>query len=164
DQRADALLGESLDTFRELGHSNGIAVVLTNLAEVASRRGDLSRAAALYKECLDIYDRLENQQGIANSLEGLAALMALRGDPLLAGRLFGAAATLREAAGSPLPASEQPDHDQKIAAARSALDEASWEAAWMEGRRMPLAQVITMVTSWTGGGRGEQGSEGDEVP
>ena len=57
-------------------------------------------------------------------------------------RLAGVATALRRSLGSALPPVDREGHERYLAAARAHLDEAAWEAAWAEGRAMPLEQAI----------------------
>jgi DNA-binding NarL/FixJ family response regulator len=52
------------------------------------------------------------------------------------------AEALREDIGSPLQPSDRPDYDRSVAAARTYLDGAAWEAPWKRGRAMPLEEAI----------------------
>jgi DNA-binding NarL/FixJ family response regulator len=59
-----------------------------------------------------------------------------RGTALLAARLFGAAEAVRVATGLPRPPGPRAAHAQGVAAARAALDEAAFDAAWAAGRAL----------------------------
>jgi predicted ATPase len=141
-EQAAEFLEESRHLFRMLGDSYGLAMVLDSLAYLASEQGDLDRAAALYRECLSALVEVQNGQAIAGSLEGLAGVLAAQGDPAQAARLYGAAAALREAAGSPLPDGKRAEYDRKVTAAQAAVDAGVWDAGWAEGRKMSLAAAI----------------------
>jgi hypothetical protein len=141
-EQAAELLDQSLSILRELRDNYVIAMVLGNLATLAFEQGDLTRAAELHRECLRVCVELENRQAIAGSLEGLASVLAAQQGRLQAARLYGAAEALREAAGAPLPQSERASYDRKTAAARSGVEEGAWKAAWEEGRKLSLPQVL----------------------
>ncbi len=72
-------------------------------------------------------------------MEGLARV-ASRAEQ--AARLFGAAAALRDAIGAPLPPSDQTDVDRGVAAARGAMGDEAFQAAWEQGRSMSLDQAV----------------------
>ena len=57
-------------------------------------------------------------------------------------RLCGATAALREDTGWPLPPSKRAEHDRTVAAARAALGEDAFTAAWAKGRALPLEEAI----------------------
>jgi hypothetical protein len=77
----------------------------------------------------------------AESLEGLAC-SAARGEEERAARLFGAAETLREAVGYNQAPRESALREPFLGAARSRLEEATWEAAWAQGRAMTFEDAI----------------------
>ena len=59
-----------------------------------------------------------------------------------AARLWGAAASLREALGSPLLPTERADHERSAANLRAAMGEEAFTACWQEGQAMTLEQVF----------------------
>src|SRR5207244_271312 len=63
---AQASLTASLAIWRELGHPEGIAGVLSNLGMVASYRADYAAAEQSYLESLDLYRKLGARARIAN--------------------------------------------------------------------------------------------------
>ena len=77
---------------------------------------------------------------------GLAALAAgqVNAQPrgLQAARLFGAAEALRETLGTPLLPIYQDHYQRRLASARTLIDEATFAAAWAEGRAIALEQAI----------------------
>ena len=83
----------------------------------------------------------------AGSLEGLACICVAEGATKRASRLFGAAEALREAVGIEHMPEEDIWREPYLAAARSRLDEASWEEAWAEGRVMSMEQAIEYAFS-----------------
>ena len=69
-----------------------------------------------------------------------------RGQPVAgaerAARLFGVVAALRETSGEVLSPAERSVQERHVAIARAQMDETAWQAAWAEGRAMPLEQAI----------------------
>ena len=141
-ETARGLYEESLSIFRELGDKRGIAGSLNSLGNVARGRGDYRGARTLQEEGLAIRWELGDKWGIAESLEALATLAVAEGRPERAARLRGTAEALREAIHTPLPPNEREQYDRDLAAVREALGEAAFAAAWAEGRRMSMEQVI----------------------
>ncbi len=78
--RARVLYEESLAIARDLGHKQGVAHVLSNLAVVARHQAVYAEARALSEESLDICRELGDKQGIANSLGNLALVALSEGD------------------------------------------------------------------------------------
>ena len=143
---ARALYEESIAIGRELGHRSGIAYSLHNLGNVAYEQGDYLAARLQFEEGLAILRELGDREGSDQSLAGLAAVIAALGNSLRAARTWGAAERLRVEIGSPLPQSDRPRYDRRVAAARAALgDDAAFDHAWQEGRALTLEQAIDLA-------------------
>jgi hypothetical protein len=67
----------------------------------------------------------------------------MRGEGERAARLYGAADSLRQYLGAPLLPGDRPRHERYLAAARSLINEAVWEAAWEEGQAMTREAAIS---------------------
>jgi DNA-binding CsgD family transcriptional regulator len=67
---------------------------------------------------------------------------ATTGDALWAARLWGAAESLREAIGRPMPPVYRAEYERSVAAARAQLGEKAFAAAWAEGRTMTPEQAL----------------------
>jgi hypothetical protein len=89
-----------------------------------------------------MFMELGYRQGIAYSLESFAGLNASEGSRDRAARLWAAAERLREEVGSPLLPSEQEEYDHAVTAARQAMSEEAFSAAWAGGRTMTPEQAI----------------------
>ena len=137
-------LEESLALCRELGDMRDIAMSLFTLGMIELIRGDLDRGAATLEEGARITRELKDRPGIAYHAWALGEVNALRGRPVRAARLWGAAEALREQMGMSLSQFDlaQSRYEQGLADVRSALSEASFEAAWAEGRAMSSEQAI----------------------
>jgi uncharacterized protein YjbI with pentapeptide repeats len=66
-------------------------------------------------------------------------------------RLLGAAVALRAVLGTPQPAQDQADVDQAVAAARVAVGEAAWAAAFATGQALTLEEAIAEALEETPG-------------
>jgi tetratricopeptide (TPR) repeat protein len=77
---ASVLIGESLEIWRKLGDTKGLADSLANLGYVTLFQGDLERAFELYNESLQINRNLNNQQGLADTLSHLGMIAFYRKD------------------------------------------------------------------------------------
>jgi len=77
---AEALCGESLQLYRELGDQRGIATTLYGLGRAALTRRDHTKAQTLADEALGIYRELGDKQSIAYTLESLVRVAFFRGD------------------------------------------------------------------------------------
>jgi predicted ATPase/class 3 adenylate cyclase/DNA-binding XRE family transcriptional regulator len=141
-ERAMALYTESLALARELGDHDQVALCLNNLGDVALQRGELAQATVLLRDALTVCWELGDPRRCATVLESLAETAGGAGQGERAARLFGAAAALRERLGTPLPASAQADIVQTLGAARVALGEEAWTAAFAAGTALSLEQAI----------------------
>jgi tetratricopeptide (TPR) repeat protein len=139
---ARSLFKESLLIQRELGDKGRIALSLLNLGQVVYAQGDYADARALFEESLAIRRELGDKKGIAYSLEAFASLAAKEQTAERSARLWGAAAALREALGSPLSPHEHERYDREVGAARETLGANAFAAAWEEGRAMSWEQAV----------------------
>jgi DNA-binding CsgD family transcriptional regulator len=90
---------------------------------------------------------LGSKADIAETLEGLAAATGALGEHARAARLWGMAGALREAIDVPWWSAERLLHEPQLVAARSRVDEATWETAWAEGRDMGLEEAVEYALS-----------------
>ncbi|HEX6553434.1 MAG TPA: tetratricopeptide repeat protein [Ktedonobacteraceae bacterium] len=142
-------LEESLRLLQEVGDREGSIEPLLCLAHVALTQGDPTTAARRYQEALTLLHEMGSQAFLAACLEGLAAAAVAQaapeepGDQLWwAAQLWGAAASLREALGTPLPAVHRPPDEQARATAQSRLGDQRFAAAWAQGRSMTPQQAL----------------------
>jgi non-specific serine/threonine protein kinase len=127
---------------RELGNTWGIALSLGNLADIACQQRDFPKAQSLYRESLELERDMGDKRGIAWALEGIAGVDCLQEKEERAAKLWGAAESLREQIGAPLPVSDQTKHDKAVAEARSLLGDLAFSNAWQQGRAMDTDQAI----------------------
>ena len=77
-------------------------------------------------------------------LEGLGQIMA--DDEVEQATLYlSAAQHLREVLSAPLPPSEQLPFDRTVAALKTTLGPAAFDAAWQRGAHLPLAEVVAQA-------------------
>jgi len=119
-----------------------MAQVLASRGLVARGQANLAQAAASFTRCA----RLAHPGGprwlIPSALEGLAGVATVQGRLECAVRLFAAAATDRTALGTPLRAALRTFYEGDIAAARAALGEEAFAAAWTAGEMLSLEQAM----------------------
>ena len=115
--------------------------------------GDSAQAAALLKEGLLLYQRFNHKLGVATALEGFAGLAVAKdaalGTTERAAQLFGAADTIRQAIGAPLPPVDLPDHERDIATLRDLLSNEMFARAWAKGQAMSLDQAVVYALNDT---------------
>ena len=141
-QRATALLEECLTMARQVDDRDGIARALDSLGRVAYAQRDYDRAAALHREGLMVFRDLGARWRIVESFERLAQVAGAMGRPARSARLFSAAQALRGAIGTTASPSTRAEHRRELAAARAALGDLEFAAAWAEGRAMTLEQAV----------------------
>jgi predicted ATPase/class 3 adenylate cyclase/DNA-binding CsgD family transcriptional regulator len=146
-QRAEMLLEESLAISRRLGQKWIVAGCLGSLGIAATLRGDPRRAKTLIKQGLALNLELGTKSDIAEDLEGLAEVAGTLGKHLQAARLWGAAEAIREAIERFWSPAERLLHEPQLTAARSLLDEKTWETAFAEGRAMELEEAVEYAFS-----------------
>ena len=146
-ERATELLRESLAIGRKLGDKGIVSAAMIGLGVSATLRSEPGEAQTLLKEGLAINVELGNKMDIADDLEAFAGLAGALDEELRAARLWGVAAALRVATGTPWGAAERLLHEPQLAAARFRLDYASWEAAFEEGRAMSFEEAVEYALS-----------------
>ena len=135
-KRASQLAEEILTLTRDRDEGKGNFLLLALLGRVAAAKGHYSQARTYFIKSIDVARERGRKPGIAFGLEGLASVVAVHDELAWAVRLWGAAATVREAISAPLPPVYRDEYDRSIAAACTRLGKQSFEAAWAEGRSM----------------------------
>jgi DNA-binding CsgD family transcriptional regulator/tetratricopeptide (TPR) repeat protein len=149
-ERGAALNEEAEALFREHGYKGRLQFALNNLGWAALLQGNHKRARRYYEECLLVCKELGDKMIASDSLEGLACISGAEGGAERAAMLCGAAEGLRETVGA-VAYQHSPEVEAwlepYLEAARSSLEEASWEAAWTEGQGMTLEKAIEYALS-----------------
>jgi predicted ATPase/DNA-binding CsgD family transcriptional regulator len=142
---ARSLFEQSLAICIEIGQEWGIAYALVSLGSAELRAGDPVAAASHLNESLALGSKLGDKHIIAQCLEGLAGVAADQGKTGRAATLWSGAQTLREVTGASVSLADRAYNDRLIAAARNGIDAQAWEAAWAEGRALPLEEVAALA-------------------
>ena len=151
---------ESIALSREIGDREGLSESFPLLARILAVQGDVATARTLYEESLAVARETGNKMNIAICLEGLADMAVAQGvvDPsvggvqskalssLWAAQLWGAAESLREAIGAPMPPVDRAPYERTVATARARLGEQAFARAWAKGKAMPLAEALAAPT------------------
>ena len=140
--RACSLAEESLALFKEAGDKNDCCLSLCLLGRVFTAQRDYAAARTYYEQSLLIAREQGFKWELASGLEGLASVVAEQKEVIWAGRLWGAAESLRNTIGSPQPPVFRAGYERSIAAARTYLGEKTFTAIWAEGRMMTPEQVL----------------------
>ncbi len=139
--RAAALCAEGLAVFEEVGDPWGRAEVLASAGIVARARGDLDGAGAVGAESLALSRAGGPRWLVVAAVEGLAGVAEARGAAARATRLWGAAAAARAALSAPPWPAFRVAHAADVAAARAALGEEAFAAAWAAGQALSLDEA-----------------------
>ncbi len=148
--RAAALYAESMALDQELGDRLSLAISLNNQGNVARRRGEAERSWALQLQSLTLCRELGDRRGIGHALEGLGQVAVVRQEWDVAARLLGAAAAVWDATGHAPDPYEQAMHAGAADAARAALGAEAYDAAWAEGRALPLERLLAGIVPYEG--------------
>ena len=139
---AKSLFEESLVIGRQTGNKYGIALSLGSMGTVDWYQHNYQQATTRLQEGLSLHYELGDKPGMLHCLETLGKVAASQGRVERAARLWGATAALREVTGSPLPPGDRADHESSMAAAREKIGIDTFEAAWGEGHRMPMEDIV----------------------
>jgi tetratricopeptide (TPR) repeat protein len=139
---AQQKLEEAVSLLREIGDRWHYVNAVNNLANVARAQNRYGVARDLYYESLEINRELGDDWALAYLLEDVGYWNAAEGFPKIALELIGAADTLRESIGAPLPPAERENSEKLLKPARDGLSSEAQEAALEAGRLMSLEQAI----------------------
>jgi predicted ATPase/DNA-binding winged helix-turn-helix (wHTH) protein len=141
-EQAVLLCQESAKLSREIGYKEGIAWSLNIWGNVARRQEQFGPGKIMLRESLGLHYELQDRWRVASVLESVGGIAFELKEAERSVRLFGAAENLRASVGTPLPPVEQEDRDRYLKLARAALGEEKFTQLWLEGRSMPVEQVI----------------------
>lgn len=144
------ILGETgLALSREDGDAQGLATTMATLGRIARGRGDIPAALNLLHGALENYQRVNDRGNVCATIETLAGLSVLLGRAEQAAWMLGAAASLRDAIGTPVQAHERPQYDADLKAVRFALGPTAFAAAWEVGQAVSLDEALGRAV-WSG--------------
>ncbi len=141
-EQVSVLSAEILALGQERGDQRTIAAALAMLGYVSWSKGEPEKATIQFRDALTLQATLRDKLYVQYSLMGMALVALTSNQPVHAARLFGAAESVREAIGTPMPPSQRPRYDLFVAAIRGQLEESAFEQAWAEGHAMTLEQAI----------------------
>jgi predicted ATPase/DNA-binding SARP family transcriptional activator len=147
-ERAAALAEEALALFRSHDIRAGVVELLVTLGRIAAARNDWRRAHTLLVRDIDEWPG--PRWLVLTRLETLAQVMAASGDASHAVRLWAATATRRAIMGTPLPPSRRGRYAADLDAARQALGDELFAAAWAEGAAWTPEHAVAATTTPAG--------------
>lgn len=140
--RAQGLAQGALKVARQNGDAWTTALAIRTLAFVSLARGEVVQARTSLQEAIRLYRRLRYKWGIATCFEGLARVARMEEQWERSASLYGAAASLREATGAPLPPYARGLYEGDVTVVREALQPEPFTTAWTAGHAFPLEQAI----------------------
>jgi predicted ATPase/transcriptional regulator with XRE-family HTH domain len=145
---ARARFEQSLALIEEEGVTVSTGDILFQLGCVAYAVGDYAAAGVRFQQAQTQAQEQQNPLLTARCLAGLGAVAVGQGRPDGAAhgaRLLGAAAAPLRAHGDALPPWARRDHEQWRAAARAALGDAAFAAAFAAGQALPLTEAVALA-------------------
>jgi predicted ATPase/class 3 adenylate cyclase len=144
-EKAQAYCEESMSLFRALDDRSGVAQSLLTFARVHANKGDGTAAYNACKESWILLREVGDSEQRATCLEQVGELLAASAklEQLeQAAQLWGKAATLRATLVAPMPPIYRTSYGKAVASVREQLGTERFQAAWAEGRNMPVGQII----------------------
>jgi DNA-binding CsgD family transcriptional regulator len=117
------------------------------LGDIAREAGNWPEAIAYYQESLTHHWTQRDSLGVADALLRLAQILLALGDMELATRFFGCAEAQHDRAGVLVWEPARLGYEQSVAAARAALGDATFQAAWDAGRALALGEAIELAAN-----------------
>jgi predicted ATPase/DNA-binding CsgD family transcriptional regulator len=113
-------------------------------ARLAQARGERARALRLAAHSLQGYREVGNRRDVPSCLD-LVAELVVDETPQRSVQLFAVSEALRESMGIRLPPVDRAAHTAGVAAARTALGDTAFDAAWSAGRACPADEGIGLA-------------------
>ncbi len=136
---------KSLTLWRKLGHKRGSANSYGSLGLIALTQGDYTAARRYFDESLTLSREVGSKRNIAHILIGEASLAFLSKESKRATKLLAAATVLLGTIHTSLDEPERTMYDNTITILRGQPDEATFAAAWAEGKAMSIEQAISFA-------------------
>jgi len=139
--QARAQAEEGLVLLRELGDKALLLSTLETLGSINLSQGGLEQAIGLFTEGLSLAKELGNETLIAWQLMGLARVAFAKVQLTYATCLYGAVEA-RYDVNKELSPKERDSYQRTVGSLRARLGEQAFAAAWAEGRKMTLQQIL----------------------
>jgi predicted ATPase/DNA-binding CsgD family transcriptional regulator len=152
--RAVHLYEEGLALLRALG-APASPFTFLSLGMLATRGSAFARAADLFKQALARFREIGDPRGAAFAIAAIAFVATATGQPAAAARLLGATEALCATFGVPIPRFWLPEpegavQERTTSAARAALGEEAFAAAWAAGTSLCLADAVAEALALDG--------------
>ena len=144
-QLAEKRFNEGINVCRKFDYKFEMAFALLGLGRVAQSQNDYATTRSFYSKVMVIGQEIDNGFIETVCLSAYVTLAVAQRKPDKAARLGGA--VKKQIPSIPLQISplERAEYDQAIAAARAALGEEAFAAAWEEGKKMTLEEAVAFA-------------------
>jgi hypothetical protein len=137
---------QSLSLFRELGHRLGLVWVLENMGLASLAQGDSDAAQRFLREGLSLCRVIGERRSAMNYLIVFSGTVVVQpGQEAKAAQIAGAAEALQVATESVIDLAERRVYENTIAAAKTALGEEAFNAAFEAGKQMSLDEAVQLT-------------------
>jgi predicted ATPase/DNA-binding SARP family transcriptional activator len=133
---------ESLALWRRLDDALGVRCALQNLGRITYLGGDAEQAGKLFRESLVLAWKDRDHKHMAEAMVGLATVAQAAERSPRAARLLGHAEARLFSISGNLDLSDRADFEGTIGAARAALGESAFEAAFQKGKAMDEQEAV----------------------
>jgi tetratricopeptide (TPR) repeat protein len=144
DEHARALYEDNLRRARATHNDRIEASTLGALATIALDEGRVEDAASMLKSSLRIHARVRDVLDTAVDLCRFAVVLARQGDAVTAARLLASLEALGDEIGVRGHTVEELS-EETLTVVREQVDEAVFAEAWEQGRRMTVAEAVTLA-------------------
>jgi len=141
---------EGVRAARVFGLDRELSIALQVMGMILVRQGELPRGMAALRDALECTRRDPQPLFASRSIELIASSLALRGSFTDAARLHGAAAANRDRIGARYWQTDSDQHRPALAAARAALGDEAFEAAFADGRAMDIDAALALALEAAG--------------
>jgi tetratricopeptide (TPR) repeat protein len=145
DDHARHAYEECLAVSQQTGETRRIVFMYNNLTFIALHESEAGRARDLGRQGLQLARTINNRLQLATALALLAGAIGALGQPQQAARLLGASERTLERLGAFHQPNDKREIDSIIAAVRTQLDEATFQATWTQGRELTLEQAVAQA-------------------
>jgi non-specific serine/threonine protein kinase len=142
-EKAAHVLSETLDLYRKMGHQEGIAASMEGLGMVAYYQRNFPEARLHYSDSLQLFHRNGRKDGMAECLVCIGNLMGTQGSREDFARMLGMAEVIMPNIQKLVLACVHTETGNFIAAARAALGDEAYTAAYEAGRQMSLDEAVS---------------------
>lgn len=136
---------EGVRAARVFGLDRELSIALQVMGMILIRQGELPRGMSALRDALECTRRDPQPLFASRSVELIASGLAARGSFTDAARLHGAAAANRDRIGARYWQTDSDQHRPALAAARAALGDEAFEAAFADGRAMAIDDALALA-------------------